>query len=443
MKELIYAEEEKEFLDYYKRLKELLKDTVPWNGEADRFQKDQINLLGQFRDHIHRFAKDAYELRNRKSTLEHSKWNTYHNVNCPECKSKLQLKPIGEIKLDDDLMYFQFYCKKCSMNFESDKPNNDDDLVTWYENKLKALNTVGPEGIKVYQFMKMKEGDFKELIRKGEYFKEKVNEGHLASQAQEKSYQAVMNNTTICLEKIKKMVDVHQEGVNVFGIRPKLRSELPYKYSKDEKELMGLLDYLKDLETHQQLNCIIDNEPLKLIFNRLEPIEEELKSYVNEIKISLQSEEVNLNFKWNNKQDISCTICKKTFKLIPLGEMKAPMNHIHFSYYCPDCNVLFVDQMPNNERDKIKFYENSINNHLTTKEDKEKALQLHGTTEEAIEMVKTQLLQLKENHEREMEYDKSMEEFKEEHKETVKKHVGELIVLKHQLMTGSSVVGES
>src|SRR5580700_229123 len=139
MKELIFADEEKEFFDYYKRLKELLKNTVPWNREADRFQKDQIDLLGKVRDHLHRFAKDAYEHRTEKATKEHTKWNTYHNVICPDCKTNLQLKPIGEIILDDELMYFQFYCKKCSLNFESLRPNNDDDLIRWGENQIEML----------------------------------------------------------------------------------------------------------------------------------------------------------------------------------------------------------------------------------------------------------------------------------------------------------------
>jgi hypothetical protein len=58
-------------------------------------------------------------------------------VVCPECKSKMNLRPVGEIILDDGLPYFQFYCWDCFLNFEAKKPNNTDALIVYYRNIIE------------------------------------------------------------------------------------------------------------------------------------------------------------------------------------------------------------------------------------------------------------------------------------------------------------------
>jgi hypothetical protein len=429
MKELIYTDEEKEFLDYFSRLKKLVRVGDAWNEESKRFQKEQINLFSMHCDKLYEFAKSVFEYRNEKATNEHAKWNTSHNVVCPDCKEKLHLKPLGEIKLDDDLTYFQFYCKKCLMNFESKKPNNDDDLILWNAMLIERLRKAGKGGLKHYEVIGMSETVFKETLKKHKNFKEKVAEMNFIMDIGEKKYQDKMNGFDLFLQTLKKMVDDQSEGLNVFGIRSELKSESPYLHSKDENELMVLLNYFNELKNKKKNFWKSENKDSKTLFKRIEQIEKEMKSHINEIVIYHQSAELNEDFKWNHLNKIKCTHCSKEFKLIPCGEIRDSLNMVHFSYYCPECDIAFDNPMPNNNRDKIKFYENAINNPITTKE--------------ANEHVKKDYILIKQNYERELKYEKSMEDLNREHIETVEKHLGELILLKQQLITGSSIVGES
>ncbi|MEI6815174.1 MAG: hypothetical protein WCL14_01090 [Bacteroidota bacterium] len=66
------------------------------------------------------------------------KWDKTVEVICPECKNHLNLKPVGEIMLEDGHTYLQFYCDSCYLNFESDAPNMDDEsLMAYYENIIE------------------------------------------------------------------------------------------------------------------------------------------------------------------------------------------------------------------------------------------------------------------------------------------------------------------
>jgi hypothetical protein len=132
-----YSLLELEFLELISYFKMRLSKEHPKSFLRMKEKNDEMDELENIEHTIHEFAKWKENNENKDLKVHEEQWNTMVEVICPECKSHLNLKPVGEIQLDDGMTYFQFYCQDCYLNFESLVPNNNTEaLIEYYQNIL-------------------------------------------------------------------------------------------------------------------------------------------------------------------------------------------------------------------------------------------------------------------------------------------------------------------
>jgi len=140
MEDILFTKEEKELIElmkYFRDLVQINEATPPYNKlilqeEIDYFN-GEINTITEF-------AKSKTNYRKALEQAHDRKWNTKMNLVCPWCKTKMFDNPLGEIKLDDEFTYFQYYCRACKMNFESVEPNNLHDVILFKDKELAELS---------------------------------------------------------------------------------------------------------------------------------------------------------------------------------------------------------------------------------------------------------------------------------------------------------------
>lgn len=131
----VYSLLELEFLNLISYFKMRLSKEHPKSRYRIMVKNNEMAALEEREHAIHEFAKWKDESKNHDLKVHEEQWNTMVEVICPECKSHLNLKPVGEIQLDDGMTYFQFYCEDCYLNFESLIPNNNTEaLIEYYQN---------------------------------------------------------------------------------------------------------------------------------------------------------------------------------------------------------------------------------------------------------------------------------------------------------------------
>jgi hypothetical protein len=142
----VYGLLELEFLDLISYFKNRLSKEHPKSVSNIKEKQNQLDELDNVEQTIHEFAKWKKDSENYDLKVHEEKLNTMVEVICPQCKSHLNLKPVGEIQLDDGMTYFQFYCQDCYLNFESLVPsNNTEALIEYYQNILTNKKDFGDD----------------------------------------------------------------------------------------------------------------------------------------------------------------------------------------------------------------------------------------------------------------------------------------------------------
>src|ERR1039458_5428502 len=128
---------ESEYADMIKFFKDYAADLKPSTSAAIMRKNVQIayweTAERTFRSFVKWSETDNITDEDKKNQL----LDKSVEVVCPECKSKMNLRPVGEINLDDGLPYFQFYCWECYLNFEAKKPNTTEALIVYYRNIIE------------------------------------------------------------------------------------------------------------------------------------------------------------------------------------------------------------------------------------------------------------------------------------------------------------------
>jgi len=398
----IYTESEKELLDIYGAIRELINSSQPYNEDARKYCSFLSSEYKKIENIILKHGQTAAKYAEAEARPEKAKWQTYYNLICPFCDTKIKQRPQGDIKMEDFLTYFLFHCDKCNKNFEGNKPNNDNDLLLWFRNLLEDLDSGDKKIVKHGKVVTYNDGEVKNFRKMFAELKPKVqnlNQATINVKEAGDGLEDVFETSATNIKLIKEHLAI---GINIFGLIPKKKKPEDVGVLHDEKELYELFEYVLDWIEKSESGRTGDEGKYENFLKELSLIETTLDRNIGYREDYESAKEKMLFDHWNMVSPSACPKCKKVQESKPIGEMKNSDDNIHFFYYCKDCKVGYAGPMPNNTHDMVHFFQLFQTRTFSTSADRKKNKTLLKLSNFDIFMLKMNVRRLKKEDKRNM-----------------------------------------
>jgi rubredoxin len=340
------------------------------NEDAQKANKFMLNESVEIEKLLNKMAKDSLGYDNTHKEKGEAKFMLYYSLVCPHCKAKVQLKPLGEIKQEDYLLYFRFQCNKCKKEFSPEKPNNDGDLLVWYKNLLEDINDPKKAIIRNGSPKIFKDSEVRNFKKLFNDLKEDVNRKNGLDINVDVAGNAFIEHLHTSNHWYETARQDLSDGLNVFGLQPKSYFKDSTNVLDAEKELYDLLHSLKISSQNNKNNNDLEDDELNDTMEYLRTTEENLNSNIKNRENYLNELEEYRNTVWNEVHTTNCVKCNKQIISKPIGEMRALNGRVHFFFLCDVCTQRFAEKLPNSIPDMVTHTEEllktSFNNPITS-----------------------------------------------------------------------------
>jgi hypothetical protein len=338
-----YTAEQKNSLETANYFINLLQNATPWNEEAEKYIKKELLFFESIPKVIENNAISINFLLKEIDKDGSVRKNSVHKVTCYRCNTKTESKPVGVKIMADGFSYLEFNCKKCKRKFEDVNPFDIDELFLCLQ---KSIN----EGSSTYGGRIPEQ--FKTVFSEKEIEGRKINLEALRNQIKKTKDKLIQ-----CEEigkgmhdSIQEMKKNHDQGVNLFGIRPPSKAA---EYTDEEKELWTLIEHLRNERKRAIATGMPEPEHITTFFKQLDFVEYDIKKSISTRTDTYTMFENRDAKEWDVLCEIDCPDCKKTFQLKPIGEGKYANLGKHMHFMCPDCKKIIIDPYSNNFPDLI------------------------------------------------------------------------------------------
>ena len=311
----IFTESEKELLEIYGVIRELMKSSQPYNEEARKYNAFLSSEYKKVENIIHNHGQNAAKWAEIDMRPEKAKWQTYYNLTCPFCETKFKQRPASEIKLDDYLTYFLFHCEKCNKDFEGNKPNNDNDLLLWLRNLLEDLERGDKKMIKHGKTIIYNEGEIRNFRKIYSDLKPKVQHLNQANIEVKEAGDGLEDVFETSATNIKIIKDHLLLGINIFGLIPKKKGAKEDGILHDENELRDLFEFILNSFEKFVSDDTTNSGKYDKIITELTLLEIELGRNIGYREDYDSANEKMMFDHWNTASPSACPTCKKNTRV--------------------------------------------------------------------------------------------------------------------------------
>ena len=441
MDKVLTSEVEHELVVTYQNIRKLIGSSQPLNEEV---RENNYRLVMSYKEVEKVLSKshgNTLKIERDIKNKEDLKFIAQHKINCLHCEAAIQVKPSGEVKLEDYLLYFTFQCPKCGKDFTAEKPNNDNDLLIYYKNLLEDIQNVGQIVTRFGKEKTYKEGEVRNLKKLYAALRQKVNKTNDLNINVSVSTQ---NLNDVLLQSIDNMTVIRKEldkGVNIFGLKPN-KTEGPMKKQLVlEKELQQLLDSTKvSGDKFKAVGYFVTRKKNKFL-KKIEKAHNKLNKCIQKRDDQDLLDEADNHLLWNELIQSVCPTCQTKWVILPHAEMRCVNDLVHFFYYCKHCKAAYASSMPNNYPDEEKHYKTVLKTLVVVPEIDAENRQLFQMTKEEMRFVKKGYRNVKRFNWLNRRIEKGVRRSKEIHNQWVLAMVKKLRIIDQKMGAGENFFG--